>query len=102
MKYSKLLVALLFILAVAFVPGSFKPGIHGLIDPADGANKVWAIQGTDSVSAIPASGKFAMEVSPGNWTVLVEAISPYKNAVVNNIVVLENQSTDVGIIKLVK
>jgi hypothetical protein len=102
MKNSMAFLSLLFIICMAFMTGTFKPGIHGVIDPADGASKVWAIRGTDSISAIPASGKFSMEVSPGNWTILVEAVSPFQNAVVNNIVVLENQSTDAGIIKLVK
>ncbi|HEV7782223.1 MAG TPA: hypothetical protein VGO58_13205 [Chitinophagaceae bacterium] len=75
-------------------------GIHGSIDPIDGGSKVWAINGTDSFSTIPVSGKFSVSVKPGNWSLLVEAIAPYKNTVMNGILVLDNQSTDAGVIKM--
>ena len=88
-------------LAIGFTAHNvFKSGIHGTVDPPEGAAKVWAISGTDSVSAIPVTGKFSMEVKPGNWSIVVEAVSPYKNVVVNNILVLESQSTDAGVIRL--
>ncbi len=79
---------------------ALKSGIHGTIDPADAARKVWAINGADSFSTIPVSGKFSVEVKPGNWFLLVEGIPPYKNAVMNSILVLDNQSTDAGVIKM--
>jgi hypothetical protein len=75
-------------------------GIHGTIDPADGASKVWAINGTDSFSTLPVSGRFSVSVKPGNWYLLVEGIAPYKNTAVNSILVLDNQSTDAGVIKM--
>ena len=77
-----------------------KSGIHGSVDPLDGARKVWAISGTDSFSTIPVSGKFSVEVRPGNWSLVLEGNAPYKNTVVNSVLVLENQSTDAGIIKM--
>lgn len=87
---------------MAFMPLHFNPGIHGTIEPADAANKIWAISGRDSVATMPVSGKFTLEVKPGNWTLVVQATSPYKNTVLENIFVQENQSTDVGVIKLSK
>ena len=89
------------ILVCSFIPhNQYKSGIHGLIDPIDGAQKVWAISGTDSASAVPIAGKFSLTVKPGNWDLLVEAIKPLKNTSMNNVLVLENQSTDVGTIAL--
>jgi len=76
--------------------------IHGTVTPADGAKKVWAINGTDSVSATPVAGNFSIDVKPGTWKVKVEAASPYKDAVVDNVVVTEGQSFDAGEIKLVQ
>jgi len=76
--------------------------IHGTITPADGAKKVWAVNGTDSVSVTPVSGNFSLDVKPGTWKLKVEAASPYKDAVVENIVVTEGQSADAGDIKLVQ
>jgi hypothetical protein len=77
-----------------------KSGIHGTVDPADGARKVWAISGTDSFSTIPVSGKFSVEVKPGNWSLILEGNPPYKNTSVNSVLVLDNQSTDAGIIRM--
>ncbi len=81
-------------------PGPLKPGIYGTIEPPDAANRVWAISSSDSVSGVIVNGKFNVDVKPGNWTLVVEALKPFKNAVVSNILVLENQSTDAGVIKL--
>ena len=101
MKKIAILLGIMFIVLAAFVRRAEpKSGIHGVIDPADGAKKAWAIMGTDSVSTVPVGGNFSLEVKPGNWTLIIEAVAPYKNAVTQNIMVQENQSTDVGTIKL--
>jgi hypothetical protein len=93
----------LFVAISAFNTRTIKPGIQGVIEPQDGAKKVWAIMmGEDSLSAIPVSGKFSIEAKPGTWTLIIEAIKPYKDTVVNNILVLETNATDVGVIKLQK
>jgi len=95
--------SLAFVVMCAFIPAyRVKSGIYGTIDPPDGAKKVWAINGTDSVSAstIPLTGKFSLEVKPGTWKLLVEAVPPLKNAVVENILVQEGESADAGVIKL--
>ena len=75
-------------------------GIKGTLEPADGAKKISATNGTNTVSVIPAMGGFFLEVKPGTWTLVVEAIAPYKDAVVENIVVTEGQVYDAGWIKL--
>ena len=102
MKKLIIILSVLLVIAAAFAFTSrgFKTGISGTIDPVNGAQKVWAISGTDSTSVVPISGKFFLEVKAGNWKVVVEGTSPYKNAVVENILVQENQTTDAGVIKL--
>ena len=88
-------------MAIAVIArNDLKAGIHGSIDPPEGAKKIWAISGTDSVSTVPVAGRFAIEVKPGTWTLIVEGAGSYKNAVVNNVQVMETQSTDVGLIRL--
>ncbi len=81
-------------------PAGVKSGIHGTIDPAEGASKVTAISGADSVSGTPVAGKLSLPAKPGNWTLIVEAVKPYRSTSVENILVLESQSTDAGVIKL--
>ena len=58
------------------------------------------LSGRDSVSVIPATGKFSIELKAGTWKVVVEATDANKNTSIENIVVLDNQFTDVGVIKL--
>lgn len=92
-----------FIIAVllisSFVSNS-RSGIQGTIDPPEGAKRIWAVSGKDSVSIIPAPGSFIMDVKPGSWKLVVEAVLPYKNVEREAILVVEGQLTDVGLIRL--
>jgi hypothetical protein len=89
------------ILFSAYTTYTADPGITGIVEPADAVNKVTAIKENDSVSAVPINGKFALTLKTGNWTLVVEAINPYKNHV-QTVLVLEGGPTDVGVIKLMK
>ena len=77
-----------------------RSGIQGTIDPPEGAKRIWAVSGKDTVSIIPAPGSFIMDVKPGSWKLVVEAVLPYKNSERESILVTEGQITDVGLIKL--
>jgi len=83
----------------AFV-GKDRSGIQGTIDPPEGANRIWAVSGKDTVSIIPPPGSFLMDLKPGTWKLVVVAVLPYKNAERDNILVAEGQMTDIGTIKL--
>lgn len=101
MKNIILAMSMLVITGIAFTPATIvKSGIHGSIEPADAAAKITAISGSDSMSTVPVAGKFSLPVKPGNWTLVIEANRPYRNYTVENVLVLETQSTDVGVIKL--
>lgn len=102
MKRAAFILCLFMILGAFVYRSDFRSGIQGIIDPADGARKVWAISGNDTASAIPAFGKFVIEVKPGNWRLYVEAVPPYKDTVVDNILVQDGQYTDVGVIQLIQ
>ena len=77
-----------------------RSGIQGTIDPPEGARRIWAVSGKDTVSIIPPPGSFIMDVKPGNWKLVVEAVLPFKNAERDGILVTDGQITDVGLIKL--
>jgi hypothetical protein len=101
MKRMSIAVCTAFIALSAFVVRSnVATAIHGTVTPPEGAKKVWAINGTDSVWAVPAGGSFSFDVKPGTWKLQVEAAAPYKNATIENIVVEEGKSVDAGEIKL--
>ena len=77
-----------------------RSAIQGTIDPPEGAKRIWAVSGKDTVSIIPAPGSFIMDVKPGTWKLVVEAVLPYKNAERESILVMDGEITDVGLIKL--
>jgi hypothetical protein len=99
-KISIVLLAAMMATSAFISHNHFKAGIYGAIDPPEGARKVWAINGRDSASSVPTTGKFSLEVKPGTWKIVVEAIQPYQSVVLDNVLVQENQFTDAGVIKL--
>ena len=92
-------VILSVVLVSAFV-GKDRSGIQGSIDPPEGARKIWAVSGKDTVAIIPPPGTFILDVKPGSWKLVVDAVPPYKSAERESILVTEGQLTDVGLIKL--
>jgi hypothetical protein len=48
--------------------------------PADGAGRVWAIQGRDSIEMMNVNGEYILRsINPGHWQVSVQANRPYQN-----------------------
>ena len=100
-KIAIILVAVLIIMTAFINHKTYTvSGIQGTISPADGAKKVWAYSGKDTVSVIPSSTGFSIDVKPGTWNVYVEAVKPYKDATVSNVTVEDGRYTDAGEIKL--
>lgn len=53
---------------------------HVRMFPADGVDKVWAIQGRDSVEMTLVDGQYYLRsINPGYWQIFVEANTPYRN-----------------------
>ncbi len=102
MKKTAIILSTLFVVFAAFIlhPSNIMSGIQGTINPADGAKKIWAFSGKDTISVIPSSSGFSMDVKPGTWNIYVEAVKPYKDTTVSNITVEEGRYTDAGEIKL--
>src|SRR6476469_5645119 len=77
-----------------------RSGIQGTIDPPEGARRIWAVSGKDTVAIIPAQGSFIMDVKQGSWKLVVEDVLADKNAKRESIRVTDGQITDIGLIKL--
>lgn len=90
------------IIAVVLISGftGTRSGIQGSIDPPEGARRIWAVNGKDTVAIIPAPGSFIMDVKAGTWKLVVETVLPYKNAERESILVNDGEITDIGLIKL--
>ena len=88
------------VLIMSAFNSDYRSGIQGTIDPPEGAKRIWAVSGKDTVSIIPPPGSFILDVKPGTWKLVVEAVLPYKNAERESILVVDGEITDIGLIKL--
>jgi hypothetical protein len=79
-----------------------QSSITGKVTPGDAATAVWAVSGTDSVTANVVNGAFSLSVKDGTYKVIVDAKEPYKDASVDNVAVSGGAPVDVGTIKLQK
>jgi hypothetical protein len=75
---------------------NIQTSIIGRVNPIGGANVAWAVSGHDSTSSNIVNGAFSFEAKPGIYKVVIDAVEPYKNAVLENISVKEGQTVDVG------
>ncbi len=74
---------------------------HVRLSPANGAERVWAIQGKDSIEMTNVNGEFFLRsIKPGQWRVSVEAIQPFKNVQFNVGDIQPGSDRDLGIIRL--
>ncbi|HEY0433693.1 MAG TPA: carboxypeptidase regulatory-like domain-containing protein [Chitinophagaceae bacterium] len=79
-----------------------QTSIVGRVNPVAGANMVVAVSGHDSSSSTIVNGAFNLEAKPGIYRVVIDAVEPYKDAVLENINVKDGQTVDVGEIMLQK
>ena len=53
---------------------------HVRIFPARSADRVWAIQGKDSIEMLNINGEYYLHsINPGHWQVAVEANQPFRD-----------------------
>jgi hypothetical protein len=77
--------------------------LHVVIFPAEGTEKVWAIQGKDSINMAGVDGEYYLSaVSPGHWQVHVVAKKPYQNASLKEVTIGPGTEKDLGQISLRK
>jgi hypothetical protein len=102
MKRFPLLFAILFsfVLSIFAFTQRRQTNITGRVNPVDGANAAWAVSGRDSAASNIINGNFTFSVKPGIYKVIIDAIEPYKDAILENISVKEGQAVDVGEIML--
>ena len=103
MKTGWILVALL---AIVFLLHAYKAafisGISGRVSPGEAVEYIYAIQGKDSLKAVPANGVFMLEAKPGLYRVIVDAKQPYKDVLLESVEVTDSKTTDLGEIKIIQ
>ena len=90
----------LIAIAGLFAFTTTQSSITGKVSPANAAEAVWAIGGTDSVKTTVTSGVFTLSVKAGTYKVLIDARDPYNDVLLDNIVVKDDAPADVGEIVL--
>lgn len=94
------------VVTVALLMYAFKEknasGISGRTSPVDAVEVVYAIQGKDSLKTVPANGAFMLEAKAGMYKVIVDAKQPFKDVMLESVEVTENNTTDLGEIKIVQ
>jgi hypothetical protein len=83
-------------LILAHSDGNSKTIIIGKIRPADGAEMVWVVGEKDSLKASISQGQFYFEVKPGTYKLIVDALPPYQDVLLENLLVHQDETLDVG------
>jgi|GEM_PF-555174 len=74
---------------------------HIRMSPANGAERVWAIQGKDSIEMANVNGEyFLRSINPGQWKVSIEAVVPFRNVQFNVGEIKPGFDRDLGEIRL--
>jgi len=76
--------------------------ITGKIVPFDAADQVFAIQGTDSLTAVPDKGIFTLQAKPGTYIVIIDSKRSHKDILLKPVKVNEGKTTDLGEIKIIQ
>ena len=87
--------------AVKFLQSST---IHTKIFPASGAERVWAINGKDSLRMISSDDGeyYLVTVHPGSWELRIDAKKPYKDIIVKAVDVKPGTQKNMGEFTLVQ
>ena len=82
--------------------GKYQTSIVGRVNPVGGASVAWAVSGRDSSTSNVVNGAFSLEAKQGIYRVVIDAVEPYKDAILENVRVKEGHTVDLGEIMLQK
>jgi hypothetical protein len=75
--------------------------VKGSVNPSDAALRAWMISKNDTSNAPVIQGNFMItNVKPGNYTLMVEGKPPYRDSFKQDVLVVDGQPTDVGVIEM--
>ena len=95
-----LLLGFLAFLSLAF-RFYYNSPVKGSVSPPNGAIRAWLISSRDTVNAPVIQGNFMItNVKPGNYTLMLEAKPPFRDSFKQDVLVVEGQPTDVGVIEM--
>ncbi len=94
----------LFLVALLVAFQSVQSSVIGKINPSDGADAVLAIAQNDTTGynkrSMITNGRFAMDLKPGKYKLVIDTREPYLDVTLENIEVKPGITTDLGDIKV--
>ena len=75
--------------------------VKGYVNPSNAAVRAWVFSRTDTLNSPVIQGNFIISnVKPGNYTLMIEARPPYRDSFKQDVLVVDGQPTDVGVIEM--
>jgi hypothetical protein len=75
--------------------------VKGSVNPSNAAIRAWLISKSDTLNVTIIDGNFMItNVRPGNYTLMLEGKPPYRDSFKQDVVVVDGQPTDVGVIQM--
>ncbi len=72
-------------------------GVRGTVSPANSGSIAWMISGTDTFKAEVKTNVFEFtNVKQGSYSLIVQGIPPYKNALKDNVTVSDGAINNIG------
>ncbi len=80
---------------------SSTASLHARISPGYGIDKIWAIQGADTIRMLGNDEEFFVNnLNPGNWRIWIETKKPYTDAGLDVMNLRPGMNKDLGQIQL--
>jgi hypothetical protein len=75
--------------------------VKGSVSPLNGALRAWVISKSDTLNSPVIQGTFIINnVKPGNYTLMLEGKPPFRDSYKQDVLVVDGQPTDVGVIEM--
>jgi len=75
--------------------------VKGSVNPSNAAMRAWIFSRTDTLTSPVIQGTFMISnVKPGNYTLMIEAKPPFRDGFKQDILVVDGQPTDVGVLEM--
>jgi|HubBroStandDraft_3_1064219.scaffolds.fasta_scaffold1493224_1 hypothetical protein len=97
---SQLLLIVLIISGLHAAKIMHSASIKGVVMQDEQIKNIWAVQGNDSTVVTMEDGYFKIPVKPGMWKIIIESKDKYKSMILDKILAVEGENTDLGEINL--
>jgi hypothetical protein len=75
-------------------------GIKGKVTPIDAVSSIIAVNEDDSIKIVPANGVFRIKSKPGIYKIFLATRQPYKDILLEPVLVSDFSTTDLGEINI--